>query len=356
MIVYWALLVIPITAFLMPVKLDKHLSNLQWIFYGVILTLIIGLRHEVGGDWVHYINDNDLYLSLKEISFFEIFTFNNLPHDIGFLVTHWFSQNFFNGIYTTNLICAAIFVSGLLRLCRNLPVPWMALVIAMPYLVIVVAMGYTRQSAALGFIMWGLVDLMYGNKGKFYRSIFLAILFHKTALIMLIIGFFYKNHFYKRRGIKDYSIFALVLVFVAVIYNFLWTSLSYYIEHPGYQSSGAIIRISMSVAAALVFLRFWKPWNNVYDDGRIWLLFSVVIFTMLPLAFVFSTVADRLALYFLPMQIVIFSRVIVLIVDKNTKYLFIVSILTAYSGVLYVWLNHSIHSVLWLPYSNILFY
>ena len=32
-----------------------------------------------------------------------------------------------------------------------MPLPWLALAVAVPYLVVVVAMGYTRQGVAIGF-------------------------------------------------------------------------------------------------------------------------------------------------------------------------------------------------------------
>ena len=104
MIIYWTLLLIPIAVFFTPIRVDKMLSNILWTIYWIFLTLVIGLRHEVGGDWNHYLYDNGLYTSLLGVGFFEIFTMNNFLHDIGFLTIHWFSQNIFNGIYTTNLI------------------------------------------------------------------------------------------------------------------------------------------------------------------------------------------------------------------------------------------------------------
>ena len=354
MIIYWTLMLIPIAVFFTPIRVDKMLSNILWTIYWIFLTLVIGLRHEVGGDWNHYLYDNALYSSLSGVGFFEIFTMNNILHDIGFLTIHWFSQNIFNGIYTTNLICAAIFVSGLLRICKSTPVPSMALAIAVPYLIVVVAMGYTRQAAAIGFIMWGLVDLMYGNKGKFYISVILAILFHKTALMMMFFGLFSRDFASRAWSKKDYLIIVLMLIFVDSIYEILEHMVYFYITNTDMASSGAFVRVSMCVVTALLFLVFKKSWDEVYEDGHIWKIFSIAVIMMLPLVFLISTTIDRLALYLIPMQIVIFPRVLVLISNHNIRHLFLVSILTIYALTLYVWINYATHSVYWLPYDNIL--
>ena len=355
MTMYWSLLFIPMLAFLTPIKASKDQSIIQWSIYWIFLTFVIGFRHEVGGDWVHYLYDNTLYTSLSEVGFFEIFTLSHLSHDIGFLFVHWFSQNLFNGIYTTNLVCAAIFTSGLLRLCRATPAPWLALVIATPFLIIVVSMGYTRQSAALGFIMWGLVDLMNGKKSKYYLSIIAAVLLHKAALIMILFGVFSKTRISNKITKKDYFIISLIIVFVSAIYPNIENMVYFYITNTIMHSSGALIRVSMSATAAIVFFIFKKRWEIAYKDSNLWNLFSIFVLLLLPLVFVVSTAVDRIAIYLLPMQIVIFPRVLVLISNHNTRHLFLVSILTMYALTLYVWINYATHSVYWLPYNNILF-
>ena len=355
MTMYWSLLFIPMLAFLTPIKASKDFSIIQWSIYWIFLTFVIGFRHEVGGDWFHYLNDNIVYNSMLGMEFLKIFTLSHLPHDIGFLFVHWFSQNLFNGIYTTNLVCAAIFTSGLLRLCRATPAPWLALVIATPFLIIVVSMGYTRQSAALGFIMWGLVDLMNGKKSKYYLSIIAAVLLHKAALIMILFGVFSKTRISNKITKKDYFIISLIIVFVSAIYPTIEHMVYYYITNTQMNSSGALIRVSMSATAAIVFFIFKKRWGIAYKDSNLWNLFSIFVLLLLPLVFVVSTAVDRIAIYLLPMQIVIFPRVLVLISNHNTRHLFLVSILTMYALTLYVWINYATHSVYWLPYNNILF-
>ena len=357
MTIYWIMLIFPTLALLTPIKLNRNLSTLNWLWVSLCLILIVGLRHEVGGDWENYITHNSLYVNLKNIDFIEVFSINNLSADIGFLIIHWFSQNYLYGIYSTNLICAAIFVVGLQRLCRNEPFPWIALIVSMPYLIIVVSMGYTRQAAALGFIMWGLVSLMSGQKGKFYLSIAFAVLLHKTALVMFIVGLLSNNYHlkYNNHNKRDYLIFGLMFIFIAINYSKFANMVHFYITNTTMESSGAFIRVMVSSIAALVFLSFRKHWKGKYGDYHIWLIFSILTLIMLPLTFIISTTIDRIALYFLPMQVVIFSRISALIKDDNLTIIYILSLLILYFSILFVWLNYGSYSIYWIPYSNILF-
>jgi len=352
MTTYWLMLLVPMLAGLSPWKAKGALPYVQWLIYGVLLIIIVGLRHEVGGDWLNYIQG---YSWLQGLKFSDLWTIENIADDFGFLLVHWLSENYLNGIYATNLICAAIFIAGLLRVCKNMPIPWIALAVAIPYLVVAVAMGYTRQAAAIGFMMWGLIDLINGRPICYYVMVFIGVFFHKTALFMLPIGFLYTNSL---RSLTDWLLF--VFLFITAIVALMAERLSYLIQHyvvdtEGMESSGALIRVMMNVFAALVFLYFRKRWAERYSDGRLWMIFSIISLVMLPLTFVISTTIDRMALYFLPMQLVIFSRTPLLIASTYNRTIFILSILFFYIATLFVWLNFGGYSTYWLPYRNLLF-
>ena len=68
-----------------------------------------------------------------------------------------------------------------------------------------------------------------------------------------------------------------------------------------------------------------------------------------------SAAIDRLALYLLPLQLVVFSYLPDAFTnDKELKKLIILFIVSYYGLVLFVWLNFGVHSQEWLPYKNIL--
>jgi len=352
MTTYWLMLLVPMLAGLSPWKAKGALPYVQWFLYGMLLIAIIGLRYQVGGDWLNYIQN---YSVIEGMIFSDLITQGTLTGDFGYLIVHWFSVNFLNGIYATNLICAAIFVAGLLRVCKNMPFPWLSLFVAIPYLVIVVAMGYTRQAAAIGFIMWGLIDLMNGKQLKYYVMVMFGVLFHKTALFMLPVGFLYANSL---SNLKNLILFVLffVIAFAGFMAEHIASLTYYYVEETGgMESSGAVIRVAMNVTSSIVFLYFRKLWAERYNDAGLWMIFSVTSLIMFPLAFVSSTFVDRMALYLLPMQLVIFSRTPILITSVYNRTLFILIVLCLYIGALFVWGNFGQNSRYWLPYQNILF-
>ena len=352
MITYWLMFIVPMFAGLSPWKAKGSLQHFQWLMYGVLLIILVGLRHQIGGDWFNYISN---YEKLQGISISELYKLVGISGDIGYAFVHWICLNYFNGIYSTNFFCSAIFVAGLLRICKNMPMPWLALAVSIPYLVIVVARGYSRQAVAIGFIMWGLIDLINDKPIGFYGAIILGTLFHKTALFLLPIGYFYGNSI---RNIKDFILFILLfsIAFLAFLAEGISNLLHYYvIDTEGMESSGAFIRVMMNVVSALVFLCFRKKWTEHYSDGRLWLIFSVLSLIMLPLSLIISTTIDRMALYLLPMQLVIFSRTPLFIVNTYYRTLYVLVILFVYIAAMYVWQNFGHYSSFWLPYKNILF-
>ena len=69
MTTYWLMLLVPMFAGLSPWKAKGALPNVQWFLYGVFLIAIIGLRHEVGGDWLNYIQN---YSGMEGVIFSDI--------------------------------------------------------------------------------------------------------------------------------------------------------------------------------------------------------------------------------------------------------------------------------------------
>ena len=215
--------------------LNASLNPLWWFFI-IALSVFIGLRHQVGGDWGSYKIYFDL-MAYKQLS--EIF---DVRQDMGYAGLNWFVNEIGYDIYLVNLICGSIFAFGLCYLCRNLPRPFLALCVSFPYLVTVVSMGYTRQSVAIGLSMIAVVALTRQKLFRFTILITIAALFHKTALILFGLAFLAAS---KNR----LMILVALLIFVYVGYVSLLSEsfglfFQYYVLND-YQSEGAFIRDSM---------------------------------------------------------------------------------------------------------------
>src|SRR5215204_2916829 len=157
---------------------DVRRTQAMWVLAGIALTVTIGLRYQVGGDWNHYL----VYLGvMKDWELAQALAYG----DPGYMLLNWFAGRNDLGIWFVNTICGCIFSYGLIAFARSQPRPWLALTVAVPYLIVVVAMGYTRQAAAIGFAMLGFVRLGQGSFVRFALCIALGATFHKTATLLL---------------------------------------------------------------------------------------------------------------------------------------------------------------------------
>ena len=343
---YWFTFIVPMLAILSPVKLDRNAQGVMLWIFGAILILLIGFRYEVGGDWDRYLFVYDYIF--REGGLIE----NSAIEEFGYELVYWLSVEYFDGIYTTNFIEAIIFVTGLIYFCRAMPMPWVALLASIPFLVTIVSMAYTRQAFAVGFLLMALVQLSDGKTMNFLFLIMLGTLFHNSLIIMAMVGFFYnsdKNLFKYLLILSGFILVSVTLLFAAfenLIYIYFGTQY--------FHSEGAIMRALMSALSGVILLMFRGKFKETYSDYRLWLIFSIGAILLFITAFFFSTFADRIAIYFLPLQLVVFSRFPILISSTLNRTLFIVGFIMIYASSLFVWLNFGKHAFLWIPYNNVL--
>ena len=111
MIAYWVLLLVPVWFCLKGPC--KFWSTWQSWFIGISLTLFIGLRHEIGGDWFAYLP----YLERTEgLTVTELlpWTSNYIGWgDPGYNLLNWLFDPYPWSIYGANLVFGAIFSDGL---------------------------------------------------------------------------------------------------------------------------------------------------------------------------------------------------------------------------------------------------
>lgn len=351
MLPYWIFFLIPAAAALvsgprMRYRADGTMSlhiNETWTLIIFVLTMIIGFRYEVGGDWGNYFR----YLfDAKNLTFEGLATLE----DPGYWAINILSLRFDLGITGVNTLGALIFSIGLVLFCRNLPRPWLALACAMPYLVTVVAMGYTRQAIALGLVMVGFVMLSRSRFAAFVIWVLLGALFHKSAVLMIPLAALTisKNRFHK-----------VVLVSVATYLgytNLLADSAAQLVQtytDENMQSSGAFIRLAMNALPAVLFLLYSKKFIITPSEKKLWAVISLISIGMFIAFFAtnLSTALDRMALYFIPLQLVAFAHLPDAIGRAGGRNQNIVAgILLYYAAVMFVWLNFASHSYAWVPY------
>ena len=318
---------------------------------GVALLLLIGLRYRVGGDWANY---RDLFKHIAPLDLSEVFAYG-FRQEPGYIFINWLAAQFGVGIWLVNLICALPFTYGLMRICRQQPNPWLALVIATPFLIIVVGMGYTRQAAALGCLMVGLSKIIDGKSpAQFVIWSCIGALFHKTVLIFIPIMLVTTT---KNRFVSS----LLVLVSLVVAYYVVLPS-AFDTYAAGYLNSelgaaGATVRLLMNVVPALLLLAFRQRFFWTPQEKAVWGTFAVLcLLAGAALPFIKSSVIiDRLTIYLVPMQVFVYSRVGYSFGVLQRGWLMWTTAVIAYAAaVQLVWLNFAVNSFAWLPYRNYL--
>lgn len=354
MTLYWLLLFLPALGALSAANSPTLISSLtgQQIRkptklaiggFSVLLVLVVGFRHEVGGDWLHYIEPIERALELTW------FDGTMAGGDPAYGLLTWVSAHIGGGVYFVNLVCAIVFVWGLVVFALNSPQPWLTFCVAIPYLVIVVAMGYTRQGVAIGVAMVGLVALHQGRLYKFAAWLIAAALFHKSALILLPLAIF--------SGRKNWGAVLGVLIVGGLMFVLL---LAEYVNHlvagyitDQYSSSGAGIRIAMNAFPAILFLLFRSRFNLTPEQKAFWIWMSLgaLVFIVLFVVSPSSTAVDRVALYWIPLQLFVWPRLPQAMGQSaGTQRQWLVLVLAYAFAVQFVWLFFADHSFAWLPY------
>lgn len=316
--------------------------NLSTLFLFIFFIIFIGFRYNVGGDWINYLN---LYFEAKD----ETISFSFIG-DPAYAFINWVSYKMGIGFHGANVLCAIIFMYGLLKFCRYLPRPYIALLVAFPYLINIVGMGYQRQSVAIGLSMLALIKLFKQENLKFFLLVILAATFHKSAILFFPLLIFTTS---KNRILIT---FAAVSCLVAGYFIFVEARFSHFIENYitlQQASTGAMIRVLMLVVPSMLFLIFRNKFMIRDTERRLWTIFAIATFPLL-FALIFmniSTTVDRFALYILPIQLFVFSSLTDLF-KSNTKPLINILIIIYSAAVLFVWAYFGTHSNHWIPYDN----
>ncbi len=324
-----------------------------YFFTFIFFTILVGLRNEVGGDWSWYIftqlgpNENNLMKSFFEIP-------KDESSDIGYLALSHFSLKMGLGIYGVNFLCASILIYALIKFSNSQPLPWITLMIAFPYIIVIVGMGYVRQATALGFGILSILALTKNNFKFYVINIIFATIFHKTAIFFLIYIFginILKN--------KYYIILALVFFTISIlVFQDRIMHLIYYYIGPGQymESSGFLYRYILNLIPAIIFLFYYKSLELNIIEINIYLINSLIILSLSIFIFIAPVFLDRISIYLTTIQLLLYSRLILIFNNILIRNIIILAIILFYLIYLISWFIFANFSNFWMPYDNLLFY
>jgi hypothetical protein len=366
MFIYWIIFTIPALVALSTTKVHRQVSTLGWFLLGIFFVLIIGLRFEVGIDWPNLIYSFKYALVINgvDIKTTDVLLSEAIPKGaLGYGVMCWIIANLGGEIYAVHLIVAITFMSGLIAFCCRQPNPWLALVVAIPMLVIIIGMNYNRQALAIGFIFFALISLMDGKVWRFVFFVLLGGLFHATAVIFIILGVVSRKIDPLRnksdavtRALKRIWTLTWMLAIGFALYFFILQDIlrilfSYYFGIKMY-SGGALPRVLMNAVPAVIFLLFHKRLQLTIIEKHIWFLMALAsIGCLVALPLLPSTSAvDRVAMYLIPIQLVVYSRLPLLFTPGFSMQTVKAFIILGYALIQFVYLNFGTHASGWLPY------
>lgn len=350
---YWLMFLLPAAAAVLSSE-QRYLAGrwtdrghgrrgLGWWGVALVVTLLVGYRMQVGADWYNYLGYLD---RVRGATLSEVLAMR----DPGYLLLNWLANEAGWGIVVVNLISGALFAAGLASFCRHMPRPWLALAVAVPYMGIALAMGYSRQAIALGLSMLGLVALQRESTLKFLVWVVLGATFHRTAVLLLPIAALAstRNRYWTATWVGVVTLLAYALFLEESVDALV----DIYIEAQ-YQSEGALVRLLMNALPAALLLLRWGRFQFAPTEGALWRWIALISLGLPVVLFVSpsSTAVDRVALYMLPLQLVVFSRLPEVMGRRGLNNQgWAVMVVAYYATVLYVWLNYSTHAQYWLPY------
>jgi hypothetical protein len=330
---------------------DRRMMPLWIAMTWLLLTLAVGLRYEVGGDWIHY---QRYWLQRKDVEWDELAIQFFEP---GYTALGMYLAKAGYPIQAGNLFCAALFAAGLVAFCWQWPRPWIALTASVPYLVIVVGMGYTRQSVAIGLLLLALV-FTWGSQWS-YRLVSLAavvgaVSFHKAALAIAAIAFALRHSARHRQALLLGALAATTLLFIALpdLGDKVLHVIHHYLIADTFQSRGTLVRALMTSGAGIVFLLFQSRLTLAAKKAAALQIASwcAIGLGFLALLTPTSTPLDRMGLYLLPLQLAVCA----VLPDAVSKPIYRAAVqclfVFAYAVLMGVWFAFSPFARFWVPY------
>jgi hypothetical protein len=367
MIQYLIILLIPFS--IINIKgISKELLNILYLLFFFYIVFFIGFRFEMGLDWYNYYKEFNERVYLPKYSFqdheklLSFLNFIDLRNKEPLYILTLDISNYLNkNIIFFNLINSFIAISCIFYFASNTKNNWFAISLFTPF-IIFYGMDIVRQFTAFGIILVGILKL---SEKKYFISLFLfitATMFHLASIIFISLYFYYiiVNNKLRNLSIMLCAIFFIIIFFFLLEYIIM--SYDNFIEYSknldkNYQSLGMIARFTLSLIPFLIFIFFKK----IFLKSKFYCILNWFFYYHMLIIFLFffenfSIVLDRLLVFALPFQILIYSHLINLYkkIIKD-KLVFFLSSFYLIFGLSWLFFSEDNFRV-YIPYKNVLFY
>jgi hypothetical protein len=215
----------------------------------------------------------------------------------------------------------------------------------------VVALGFPGPAPAFPFVFFSFSDFKIKNLFNYIFYSLIALFFPNSSFFLIPLVFFtpvkfsYKNIFF--------FLILFLISFVLIYPEINRITSGYLSENSKYVSKGVYYRIFLNILAGIIFLIFF---NKLKTNDNIDKLIILIFFINVALLFIinqYSTLVDRLIIYYTFIPLIVFSR-FYLVIPKY-KIFFNLCVIFTYSILFAIWLYFSNHSYAWIPYNLLIF-
>lgn len=279
----------------------------------LLFTLLLGYRHNVGIDWIHYKSDLEIYLIGGSSRIYE-YAFQYF----------FFIIKYFNWNYVALFMFIAFFqIVFLLERGKDFG-------FIFPFMLFffftmgnfIYCINIMRQMIALSIIFWGSRYIVQKNIYKWVFTCAFAMLFHKTAIIALPF-FFLNRNIFRNQTILITTLISVYFVFNNILFNQLENLLSYVNllfgrettvetlvtqERESQVASGSGL-FTLAINAYYLFMLFhYKECGEYFKEKGFYLFFNLASIGIVLFPIVSSNILmDRTLYYFGSFAFVVFG-------------------------------------------------
>ncbi|MBQ8472246.1 MAG: EpsG family protein [Bacilli bacterium] len=310
-------------------KLDENKKYFTIIFIFLVLFLVLR-SPSVGVDTDNY---KKIFEYCHEVDFLKLFTHGR--HEVAYKYYCKFISTIYNNYSFFLMVTSVLSMIGVYYFIKDNSKNYLnSLLIFITFNFYGYFFGILRQSLAISILLYSLKFVKNRKLLKFLLAVFLASLFHKTALVFLPIYFVYNLKINKKIIITWAVFIGVFLIFKNVILNFIFE----YIYKPeslealsgdGYKM--LILLFAVSIASYFYQDKLLKQDKN----NQLFINMTFIATIIQVLATIFST-AYRVTLYYSFAIIIVIPNILKLI--ENKKLRIILTILMYLVLILYFYL------------------
>ncbi len=329
------------------------LYNYFYFLFAIFIFFVAGFR-AMGNDYDGY---EEIFDAIKKLSFIEIFDPSKVFVEPFFTVLNITLSSL--PYQTLLIVMAGANIAVLFPFFRKYsPYPYVTLLFFAGMFLYSGIMGSIRQSLALAICLWAMIN--HNNK-KFWWLLFVATMFHYTAILVVIIRFL-RNDYYKR---STYILIGVMAIFSNLLLYEIFKKIVAYLpaviawKLEIYLATEKEIHFGLNTAIVIRFFTFILAYR--YRDkialefpkyGPLFInVYFLALVLYLGLGFL-PQAAIRGSIYFLYVEVLLVPLILYVANNKNRAWIFM--LYTLFS----LWRHYemvTVYAEAYMPYKTVLF-